>query len=72
MTDTQTTLSEFGDEAETSDAPTPVQNAENINELVECVGTLNDSVATIAARLKQSEESPGVQPRNTNPNGMFQ
>jgi hypothetical protein len=59
MTDPQTTLSEFGDEAqdgeERGDGPTPKSNASEIQHLVSVVEELTERLGTLAEQVEPQD-----------------
>ncbi|MBV0900166.1 hypothetical protein [Haloarcula salina] len=76
MTD-QTTLSEFGDDdaetAEQTTAPTPAENAEQIQSIIGLLETLTGKVGTLATELDE-QATPEYSPEeiDSDPAGMFQ
>jgi hypothetical protein len=77
MTDNQTTLSEFGDDGGDVDvgddpAPTPSENAADIERLVDLVGDLTDQVGTLAGELEQPDSAERIDTEPAHAERMFQ
>jgi hypothetical protein len=72
----QATLNEYGaaadDEAVSEGEPTPAENAQQIECLVDLVETLNDQVTTLVDEVGQHDTPSSIDTKPTDDERMFQ
>jgi len=78
MSTDPTTLSEFVDDAgdpaesERDDAPTPAENAHQIEYLVDVVETLNEQMSTLIEEFEQHDAPDSIDTKQPDDERMFQ